>query len=903
MIDPLDNRYRPFLLFLSRKRRGAFFVLTLEKIICHSWRLTFWCLFFAGLWMLALPAFLGPAASILALIIFLLGGAYFTHRDILNFSFPEPDAIDDRLEENSKLGRGHIALIEDQLANPAIISTRLLWHKAQRDGLIRLKKLRIPGLHTRLSKKDPHALRFIALLVFVSGAFVAGHNWQERIIKGLMPVIPSLTISQVQNTDLWINPPDYTQMPEMHISGTSGYTGKLNIPEGSTYRIRMRSRLGALLTPHLHMLGINIPMTYMEDSLYGIEGIIQPGKKLRITQGLLPRVTWPYRYIVDTPPEIRSDIKTPEEIDAEETTEGQTEPKASFRYEILDDGQIRFPLVVKDDYGVKDLHMHMRLDEMLEDAPLGEDSEEMRLIMSHPGDEFKIAPIYDMTWHSWAGLPVTFEFTATDQKGQSTTLDKISLTLPERSFKHPMAQALIAARKALAWNHKGPLKEIALNLERLLDKPSLFQDNPVVFLAIRTAASRLYHNDDKPEKQRLKAAKEVIKLLWDTALVVEEGDLMLALRELRDAQRALENAMRDPNTDQQEIQALMDELREKMVNYFTEIHREMQKRMAQGENMPFTAPEDFGALITPDTLANLMAQIEQAMRDGNEQEAQELMSQLQRMMEMIDPTKGATLPQDMQMMREGINELQKLIERQEALIEQTEEQASEQRKQGLGDNNKQQNRPGNTSPNITPRDLPALEQMLKDFGMDNVPPAPEQDKPKEEDKAQDEQTQPQIDTSANKTEQDALRYILGQLMMDVAEKLDNVPENMGNAEQEMRGSAEELGKNNPDQSLPHQNKAVKHLKDAQEQLAQSFRQRMQQMIGIGLSGTGQQLDPLGRPYNNEGNGQDVDSQIKVPDEAQQKRADEIIRQLRQRSGDRSRTREELEYYRRLLRQF
>ena len=140
-------------------------------------------------------------------------------------------------------------------------------------------------------------------------------------------------------------------------------------------------------------------------------------------------------------------------------------------------------------------------------------------------------------------------------------------------------------------------------------------------------------------------------------------------------------------------------------------------------------------------------------------------------------------------------------------------------------------------------------------------------------------------------------------MMDVADKLDEVPENMGKAEQEMRSSAEELGKNNPAMSLPSQNKAVQYLKDAQEKLEKQFSKRMQQMVGIGLSGTGQQFDPLGRPYNNGQNGQNTESTIKIPDEAEKKRVDEIIRQLRHRSGDRSRSREELQYYRRLLRQF
>jgi uncharacterized protein (TIGR02302 family) len=904
MIDPIDRRYRPFLLFLERKRRGASLVLTLEKVICHVWRILFWCLFFAGLWMLSLPAFFGTFVSVITLLTFLTGITYFTRKDFLNFSFPNPDDIDRRLEKRSALGRGHIALVEDQLANPSIISTRLLWHKAQREGVFRLKKLRIPWPKTYLSRKDPHALRFIAILVFTAGIFVAGHSWKERIISGLMPISPTwFSISQEnQSIDLWIKPPDYTQMPEMHLSGSGRYDGELNIPEGSTYRIRMHSWLKGIFAPHLHTSAANVVLTYMEGDLYGKEGTIQPGTSMRITQALLPRATWPYHYIIDMPPEIRGDLKTDKEIkttevesETQQTTpkEDDAQNKVVQPYEILDDGQIRFPLAVKDDYGVKELKMNMRFDEMIKETPLGQEVEETRLIMSQPNKEFKIAPIYDLSWHSWAGLPVTIEFTAIDHKGQKTKLEGINLILPEREFKHPLAKALINTRKKLAWNYKGPLRDISLEIESYLSNPDLFQNDPVVFLAIRSASSRLFHNKNKPATQKLKSVREVIALLWETALVIEEGDVVFALRELRNAQRELENAMRDPNADDREIQALMEQLREKMIDYFTEVHREMQKHIEKGENMPFMSPEDFGTLITPDTLASLMAQIEQAMREGNNQKAQELMSQLQRMMEMIDPSKGAKLPRDMQMMRKGINELQKLIERQELLIEQTQKQADTQLSL-----EKPKTPP---SSGITQKDLPALEQMLEDFGMDTIPPVPQNTSPEQPNK--DESSQQQIDTSQNKVEQDALRYILGQLMMEAADKLDEVPEKMGMAEQEMRKSANELGKNNPKDSVPHQKTAVQYLKDAQEGMAKQFRQRMQQMVGIGLSGNGQRLDPLGRPYNDTENGQNPENAIKIPDESQKKRVDDIIRQLRRRSGDRSRSREELEYYQRLLRQF
>ena len=1011
MLDPLDYENRPLISALEKKRNRAFRVLTIESSILHSWRLFFWILLFSGLWMLNLPSFFGQFASIATSIIFVFGFIYLFKKDILSFRFPDRKGLDHSIEQNSTLPQGQIALIEDRLANPKKHGTRDLWKIAQKQSLLSFKRLKAPRLKSLLSREDPSALRYIAVLLFISGFMVSGSLWKERIFAGLIPFSPSYAVSQGKNTNIWIKPPDYTQVPQIHLSGHGSHDETLNIPEDSEIRIRLHSVFGEYFAPHLTNSGKKVKLTHMGDGLYGIETVIEPGKSLRITQAFIPRARWNYNFIKDMPPEIRSDVDLTQDEDnevvriddvlpplpfeedqnekqkesKEETVENQddsekeiAEIKDEQRYEVLDNYQIRFPLIVKDDYGVKELRMTMNIDEMVEDRPLGETAQETRLVMSQPNTEFNITPIYNMTWHTWAGLPVTFTYEAIDHKGQIAELKEIKLILPERKFEHPMAKSLIAMRKRLAWDYKESFEEIALNLETLLSAHDYFQNDPVIYLAIRVASSRLFYNDNLSEDHRIKAAKEVINLLWYTALAVEEGDISLAMRELHDAQRALENAMRDPNASEEEIQELMDNLREKMANYFTEMQREMQKRMENGENFPTFSADDFGEIISPDTLSKMMEDIQQALREGDEQKAQELMSQLQRMMEMMDPSKGAQLPKDMQVMREGVNELQELIERQESLIEQTQEQAKNQKETDAGTGDGQNQRKQST---MTPRSLPTLEQMLKDFGMDTLPPTPsspekqeqqkaESDENKTEDKksgANQEQDQKQqdsegqsqqekmaegnnstqqessqnskgggnidelheeqdgnqnnqqqqankdsdepsdgsVDTTQNKAEQDALRYILGQLMMDAAEHLDEVPEKMGMAEQEMRESADDLGENNPRGSIPHQEQAVKYLKDAQESLAQQFRQRMQQMIGIGMSGAEQKYDPLGRRYSDEDdpNGRGVDSRVEVPDELQKKRVDEIIKMLRDRSGDRSRPREELEYFRRLLRQF
>lgn len=917
MLDKFDQENRPLLNTLERKRRKTFWTVSIKSFFKSIWRPIFWCCLFAGLWMLNIHSFFGLTFNIILSLSFIAGLIYLLKKDLGEFTFPKGRKVDYALEKNSDLPRGQINLIEDTLINPKKKETRELWNNAQKNALLSFKSLKTPKINLSLAKEDPSALRYLAILVLISGMMFSGYDWKNRLVSGLIPVTPNMVLGQGRVTNLWIEPPAYTQKPKIHIMGT-GVDQPLEIPEGSEVKIRLHSMLGKSFPPYFQ----GKEMQYLDEGLYGAETIINKDLPLTVTQLFIPRANWKYNFIKDTPPEIFLDLpkkENTEEESVEQNTQETLEP-----YKIIERAQIKFPLKVLDDYGVKDLRMTMTLDPMIEDKPLGENATETRLIMSQPNTEFKIAPIYNMAWHTWAGLPVNFTFEAIDHKGQTKKLDPISLVLPEREFEHPMAKSLIVMRKKLAWEYDSPFDEIVFNLETLLRAPDYFQNNATIYLAIKTSAARLRYNDDARREDRLKAAKEVISLLWTIATIIEDGNLELAIRELRDAQEALENAMRDPNTTQDEIDALMEELREKMDNYFTEMARDLQKRMQNGEEFPEFSPNDFSQMITPDTLSQMMAQIEQALRDGDEEKAQELMSQLQRMMEMMDPSNNAQLPPDMQMMQQGVNELQELIERQEALLEQTEKQAREQYRQ----ERKQQR-------TAKPKELQDLNEMLKNFGFDTLPPTPKQQDEQEsqaenaksenseQEQADSQETEQnseqgsgssaqappqeqnaQQGTAANKAEQEALRYILGQLMLDAAEKLDEVPESFGNAEQEMRGSSEELGNNDPTGSITYQEQAIEYLKEGQEDLAQQFRQRMQQMIGIGLSRGRQRYDPLGRPLgDDENDGNNHGSRVEVPDQSEKKRVDEILRELRKRSGDRSRPSDELEYYRRLLRQF
>jgi hypothetical protein len=852
MFDPLDFKNRPLAEKLQRKRRLAALVIMSERLTLRLWRSVTWFLFFCGLWLFYIPPVFGQTGQIAALVIFIGGLGYFFYKDVLRLRFPSAKDVDRRIEQDSKLKHRPLSSLKDELANPLKADTRSLWERAREQLIAVLPRLKVGFPAAFMAKKDPYALRLAVILFFGLGLYIAGPAWKDRIHNGLT-AITFESVTRAESISVWITPPPYTKVSQIVLKGDE--KEKLSMPAGSNLKVRVHGGIGQ---PSLHIDDKTWPLTYAGEDNYTLEMTLPAGNMLKIKQMLLTRAAWNFEIAPDKPPVI--------------TVKGDPVP--------LPDGPLRFPLSVYDDYGVKNLTLKMSLDPEAGESPLGEPVTETRSVMSPPGTELAIQPVYDLTAHVWAGLPALFTFTVTDHTGKTQSAEPIKIILPERIFKHPIAKALISERKKLAWNPLDDYETIGREIESLLPRPQLYQNDIVVFLSIRSAASRLLHAE-KPEAQ---TTRSVMDILWDTALRVEDGDLTLAARNLRNAQMALENALENPETGDADISKLMQELREAMAEYLMEMQREIQKQIAEGKPMPLIPPELLAQMIDPDALAGFLDQLEAEMRNGDRNKAQEMLSQLQRMMDMMDPSMAAPMPPDMQMMAEGVNELQELIDRQEDLLKQTKKQA--EIFQTL-----------DAYMRYYGEQLPEDKEVMKEWGLENMPPAPGQNT--------EEPLVPTINTETNKAEQEALRLILGQLMMEAGTVLPEIPENMTLAEQEMRGSSSALGANHPDTSIPHQEAALKYLKEAQQDLSQQMMARMQQMTGFQFSGSGMRYDPLGRPYGGEGdrNGMFPGSRVKIPNEAEKKKAQEILRLLRERSGEFDRPKEELEYYRRLLRQF
>ncbi len=843
--DPLHFEERPLFEKLRLRRFITGAVLAAEDLTARLLPGFLWVAVFSTLWLLGLPAAFGKTASYAVSLAFYAGLLFFAIRGLRGFSYPDWNAIDRRLEKSSALQNRPLSFLDDKLANPQNPVALSLW-QAHRDAMLEnLHRLKTPHPLPVLSGRDPRAWRALAVIAIVIGLVIAGPQSSERLISGLVPFSATVLNGQDALT-LWITPPAYTGQEEIVLSGKHLKREEpLAIPEGSTIRLRLNGGWGR---PVAIQGKQREPLQRNEKKQWSLETAVRSGTSLKVRQLGFTRLDLPYQYIADAPPSI--------------TLAGEVKPQEK--------GVLQIPLKVRDDYGVADLHMTLTLDPVIEDKPLGHPFTETRAVMSPPLTEIEIKPSYDLAWHPWAGLPVDIILEAQDQKGQRAATAPLTLTLPERAFRNPVAIKLIALRKAFAWTPESLAPATAAALRAILDEPETFNKNPIVALSLSSMIARLGYPLTGGSAARL------IEQLWDTALQIEEGNLALAARTLRESQSKLEALLNNPNASDEELAQALDEFRQALGQYFQELMQELQKQMAEGKMV--TLPEElFSTLTRPEDLERFLDELTQQALSGDRQDAREMLSKLQQLMDQLDPSTGQMqMSPDMQFKMESVSELQQLIEKQQALLDQTMIQA-------------EKSEPPFSDPPPPEPGMPFDREALQDL-WSNLQ------------KQSEKKTSVPVDTSAYRDEQEALRFILGQLMKEAGEILNEIPEPLGLAELEMRGSSKALGDNRPATAIPHQEKALEYLRQTMNQMSEQVATQLRQMMALSLGGG--KTDPLGRPLS-EGEGPSwlPSSRVQIPDEAQRKKVKEILDILRKRAGEYDRPAAEREYYRRLMKQF
>lgn len=717
-----------------------------------------------------------------------------------------------------------------------------------------------PGLR----RLDPLALRILAVLALIAGAFVAGGEREERLAFALDWSSPRGAITPPR-LDAWLDPPAYTGRPPIFLTREEGpVEGPVLAPVGSVLMVRASGTRegkpagvalehGAGLAPAPPPAADAKPEK-IPPGMTVEKRLVKASTPLSIRLGRQEVARFVIEAIPDTAPEV-----VLKELSAQAaSTDRQTAAGLRLTYEI------------KDDYGIAkgSVSLDTGVRRTLFPAP------EVVLPLRLGAGDLTV-PTED---HPWAGASVAVRLHVEDDIGQKAASETKRITLPARPFSNPLARALVEQRRLLVFA-PDERDGVLLALDALLFAPEKFTPNAgdVIALTAIRAGLRKARTDER--------LREIANTLYDYARYLEDGDMSEAEKRLRDAEARLREAI-ERGAPPEEINRLAQEMRRAMDNYL----RDLAKRSEKDQNTQ-NAPRDPNAkVITPRDLAEIMKKIEEAARQGNQAEAQRLLKQLSDLMKNLRSAQRQNGDPQMREMGEQMRELEQLQRDQRDLKDRTFRQ----------DRDGQQNRQG--------------QRQRGQRG--------ERGEQGESGQQQGQQGGQQGGEGALDEQQQALRDRLNKLRerMQGGKGQENGGNGLEEADEGMGDAGKNLGRGNPGGATEGQQKALDGMGRAQEGLAREMERMMGQnepgdgegeglgdQPGPGTRGRAENsTDPLGRPQAREGRNAEDKSGVEVPDKdalqgSVSERAARVLRELRRRLGEFDRPQDELDYLERLLR--
>jgi len=745
------------------------------------------------------------------------------------YGFRRPTSSDAkrRLERESGLDHRPLTAIEDKLAlGGGDPYAEALWRAHWDRVRAKVKDLRVGAPRPRVAARDPLATRGLALILLVFAGIVAWGDEDTRLMRAFMPSFQPTSDSTV-TVEAWLTPPEYTGVaPRVVTPENAGST--IEVPDGTRIMIQLHGGRGE---PFVTQGKQRVQMTALDGGTYQAELLLKFPDRLKLRLRGRNIVDWAIKIIPDKTPDIAW-TKAP-----------SATPSAGTRIEYD----------AKDDYRIAKIRAFI--------ARRG-DHEVIEVALPVTGTkQAKGNSIQDLTAHRWAGLDVAIILEAEDDSGQRGKSEVLTLRLPERQFRHPVARELIKWRKELTEN--GPdydtVHKTIMAMSALADEPDAFGGDPIVLLALRSIMGRLIvgsnhdgRSDGQIEKDTETAIGEVQPLMWSTALRLEEGGLAAIEKELRDLQKQLSDLLNRKDVPDKEVQKLLDQFQQALRDWQKELEKDMKQNPEKYQNRD-------QALQNPQDMQNLLDRLRDAINQGDKQALERMLSQLRQMMEnqRNAQNQGGQRMDPNHPMMKNMRELGDIIRRQQELMDETFKRHQDRRDGKPGDQQKDQD----------------LERQQGD-----------------------------------------LQKRLNDLMKQLDEMLGGegqLPKNFGQAEREMDRAGRALKGRQPGDAVGPQGRALDELRrgaqDAMRQLGQQFGMQ----FGPGMPGQlppgdqrnlwGPDRDPLGRQTNGLG---PLDTQdVKVPTEAERKRVRDILDELRRRASEPGRPTLELDYIDRLLRRF
>lgn len=775
--------------------------------------------------------------------------------------WPSTDSAYRMLEARNALAHQAIRVQDDRPAGGGAVA-EALWHEHQARMARMIGALRTGTPEPDIARHDRHALRAVPLLL-VAIAFAFSYSNRGGLLTDVVTVrAPAETAPDVR-IDAWVTPPAHTARAPVFLTGnTQGQPGEadkgeIRIPQFSELTVRVTGGSGDepvsyQVTGEAAATAIRPEADKPKDEKAEARlpvAVANGAKTMRykiLKDGTLSVAgqTWTFAVIPDRVPEIAFD--------------GIPKKTVASALEIS--------FIAKDDYGIQEAHAEIVPVEQPKDARPLYPLPEYRLdLPRRAARDAKGTTSRNLSEHPLAGKRVKITLVAKDAAGQEGRSQPVEMILPAKTFFEPLAAAVAEQRQVFALDANQLPHAIALN-EALTIRPEETIPNLTHYLLLQSANARmkLSRTDDQ--------MRETADYLWEIALGIEDGNLSLADRRLREAQKALSEAL-ERNASDEEIAALMKELREAMQAYMEELARQAAKNGQMQQNA-----QQQGQILRQQDLQRMMDQIENLARSGARDQAQQMLSELQRLMNNLQagrPQQGQQGQQN-DAMRQQMDKLGQLMQQQQKLMEQTFQfdQALRDRQQRgdpmPGEEGEQQ--PGDNGAGQRPTD-----QMTADELREALKKLQEQ--------------------------QDALGKQLGEIQEALKGMGLEPGEGFGQAGREMKGASEALGEGQGDSAVGSQGRALEALRQG----AQNMMSQMQAMMGQG-QGPGEGMpqagrngrDPLGRERTLNGQGPDFGGPTKVPEEIDIQRAREILEEIRRRLGTGSAPGFERDYLERLL---
>ncbi len=829
---------------LAGRRAQARRVLWLERVWPALWP----AFALLGTWMAGalfdLPALLPPVGRLALLAAAMAGLGWLLWRGLRPLRRPTDEEVDRRLERASGLRHRPLAVLEDRPAATDAAGSAL-WQAHRDRAAAQVARLRAGWPRPGHPPRNVRAARAALAVLLVAGLVVAGPDAPGRLLRSIWPGLPQGTPAPAPQLQAWLTPPSYTGMAPVFLHPDAPV---VSIPSGAHLTV---SLTGGTAVPSMEFAGAALPFAALDAASWQGEGDIKGDGDLVVRRRGRELGRWSLAAIPDAPP----------------TVAWAAPPGAQRGQQRL---QTRLPWTATDDYGLASVQAELRLKDRPAAPPLV-------VAIPLPGGAPKQAhgaSSQDLSANPWAGLPVVATLVAKDAPGQRAASAEAEFTLPERTFKNPLARAVLDIRKRLsvAPEEHG---QAASDLDALAQAPDA--DNSTgATLALSSTAGILARSGDTAD------IAEAQGRLWALALQLENDAVARTAQAVQAAREALKQSLK--KGDKTDMDRKAEALRR-------EIQRHLQaladKAKRDGTLMPF---DPAARTLNQQDFDKLTQEMKDAAKAGRTDEAQQKMQQLEQMLEQLkqaEANPGADRQQAQQQRKRGQQQMgaaEDMVQREGAMKQRA---ASRDGQSPPADDPAGRNTDAKQQRALRR----ALGDMMQNFGdlTGKVPDALGQ-----ADIAMDQAGQAltaRHDKEASAAQQraiDALQKGEQQMSQQMSQSL-GVSVQPGEGEGQGDGPGDQMAQDDGQGDDQGQNRGDR---DAE--------------AGDGQPGDQQadgERDPLGRPTKDGASGRADGGGVHVPDQMEQARTREIQAELRRREGERTRPQGELDYIDRLLKAY